>query len=170
MKITAVDNLNNLFLVEELFPINLLEDFWKLDLDLLKYQPVLVEGRHTRRNIIEKNSTISKLYSHARKEISKFYKVSGHTLWVDIENYSMDKHLDNINHVEVGMQIYLNNLDQNYGTCFYNSDGSVRYQFPYIANTGYLMINSLDQWHAATCTVAKNSFRASCYFWLEKHD
>lgn len=169
MKITAIDDLNNLFLVEDLFPVDLLEDFWKLDLNLLKYQPELVEGRCSRRNIIEKNSTISKLYSHARKEILKFYKVSGHALWVDVENFSMSKHLDSTN-IEAGMQIYLNNLDQNYGTCFYHPDGSVRYQFPYVANTGYLMINSADQWHAATCTVAKNSFRSSCYFWLEKHN
>jgi hypothetical protein len=170
MNIEAVDKHQNLYLITDIFSQTLLDDFWKLDLNSLRYQSVLVEGKYSRRNIIEKNSTIAKLYSEGVSEISKYYKVVANSLWIDTAGYSMAPHLDNINHVKIGMQIYLSKLDNTQGTCFYNADGSLRYQFQYVPNTGYLMINSPDQWHGSVCSISPNSFRASCYFWLREYD
>lgn len=78
----------------------------------------------------------------------------------------MGKHLDHIDHVYIGLQMYLTDGLENLGTCFYNQDQSLRHSFTYKKNTGYLMINNLNQTHAMPVSVPDHSFRLSAYHWM----
>ena len=173
MKITAVDNLNDLFLVEDFYPQEIIEKVNQTDFLAYKYEPVLVQGQFTRRNL-KSDRFLNKLDTWSNEALSELIKQTdlnltllGCGFWLDTENYYMDQHIDAINHVSAGMQIYIKDSDKSLGTCFYNPDGSVRYQFEYKVNTGYLMINNEHQVHAMTTAVPHNQYRLSVYHWLK---
>lgn len=171
MKITAVDNHKDLFYIQDFYPnwlLDLLKNPYKFD-----YEEVLVENRPVRRNLFVTfwiRPFIS-LYSKFRcwqisKELNKKVSLVTYGLWLDIPKYSMDKHNDHMNHVIIGMQIYLTDGLENLGTCFYNQDHSIRHAFKYKKNTGYLMINNEKQIHAMPNPVPTDNFRLSSYHWL----
>lgn len=171
MKITAIDHKQDLFLIEDFYSDFLLD---KLDFVRYDFDPVLVQGKYTRKNL--KIPFLNKLLLNWQsksncQQISKFLNqrvsLKNIAVWLDEENYSMDKHLDDVNHVSIGMQIYLSDGPQNLGTCFYNADGSVRHTFLYKKNTGYLMINNVNQVHSMSISVPKNYHRVSAYHWID---
>lgn len=172
MKVTAVDNQNNLFYVEDFYPQHLIDLAAKENFLTHDYDPVLVQGQYTRRNI--KYSTIVEKFEKATtkgitelgKIINQKLKHTGSAIWIDLENYYMDKHIDGVNHVHAGMQIYIKHAPSNLGTCFYNQDDSVRFQIPYQVNCGYFMINNTNQVHAMPTPVPKDCYRASVYSWI----
>lgn len=173
MKITAVDHHKDLFYIEDFYSDFLLNKLNKSDFINYKFEPVIVQGKPVRRNI--KLPTFTQFLVNWQsknncQQISKFLNqklsLKNTAVWLDEATYSMDKHLDNINHVSIGMQIYLTDGPKNLGTCFYNVDGSVRYQFLYKKNSGYLMINNSNQTHAMTVSVPDGYFRVSSYHWI----
>lgn len=172
MKVTAVDNQNNLFYVEDFYPQDLINLAAKENFLTHKSDPVLVQGQYTRRNLnysklVEKFENASKKgLDEIAKIINQKLKLTSIAVWVDLENYYMDKHLDSLNHVSAGMQIYIKEAPENLGTCFYNQDGSLRFQLPYKVNCGYFMINGLNQIHSMPTAVPKNCHRVSVYHWI----
>lgn len=169
MKIVPVDSEHNLFLIQDFYSKELVSSVESYDHDSYLYENVLVEGSYTRRNIVQGQAHTLKLYAQSLQNIKdigiflkKDLKLHSYNLWYDLPGYYMNKHLDAINHVHIGMQVYLTNSDQSLGTYFYNEQG-VRHFFPYIANTGYLMINSKVQWHAAPNIVPNGHSRLSMY-------
>lgn len=172
MKVTAIDDQNNLFLVEDFYPLEVIDQINQMDFFKYDYEPVLVHGQYTRRNlkIDDFLRILSKLSDNAIFEVVKQSGINLHLtgcgFWLDTEGYWMDKHIDSIDHVSAGMQIYIRDSVDDLGTCFYNTDNSVRYQFPYKANTGYFMINTKEQIHAMPYVVSKGISRLSVYHWL----
>ena len=174
MKITAIDHRQDLFLIEDFYSQFLLNKLDNSDFTNYNFEPVVVEGKPVRRNVTLPLFTQVLLNWQSRincQQISKFLNqrisLKNIAVWLDESTYSMDKHLDGIDHVYIGMQIYLADGPKNLGTCFYNNDGSVRHQFLYKKNTGYLMINNINQIHAMTVSVPENYFRVSAYHWIE---
>lgn len=171
MKITAVDHHKDLFYIEDFYPhwvLHLLSNPHKFS-----YEEVIVENKPVRRNLSIPFwvDILLKLFSTIRcrqisKELNKKVFLKDIGVWLDIENYFMNKHNDHLNHVEIGMQIYLTDGLEKLGTCFYNKDGSVRHTFEYRKNTGYMMINNHDQVHAMPIPVPKDNFRLSVYHWI----
>lgn len=173
MNITPVDSLNNLFLVEDFYPQEIIEQINQTNFFEYKYEPIMVQGVYTRRNI-KADKLLRRLESISHKSMSKLSKQIGVDVsldncgfWLDTAGYYMDKHIDGINHVIAGMQIYITEGDKSLGTCFYNTDGSIRYQFPYKVNSGYLMINNIDQVHAMPNKLPDDSHRFSVYHWIK---
>lgn len=173
MKITAVDYKQDLFLIEDFYSDFLLDKLNNSDFLNYKFEPVIVQGKPVRRNL--KLPFFYQLLLHWQsksncQQISKFLNQSlslkNIAVWLDETTYSMDKHLDDVDHVSIGMQIYLTDGPKNLGTCFYNNDGSIRHQFLYQQNTGYLMINNVNQTHAMTVSVPENYYRVSAYHWI----
>ena len=169
MKITSVDSANNLFLIQDFYQQSLIDAISKHDCNTYAYENLLVEGKYTRRNILQGQKYITQLHSQSMqniKEIGKFLnknlKLQSYNVWYDLPGYSMTAHLDNVSHVKIGMQVYLTNSNQSLGTYFYNNS-NIRYFFPYTANTGYMMINSVEQYHAAPVVVPNNTTRLSVY-------
>lgn len=175
MKITAIDQKKDLYAVDHAFP-NFFVNY-NLSLNrLLKYdyRKDNVAGRLSRRSIktplpILTNFLMDEFGKYFQKKISKVLnyniKFDAYNLWVDEEDFFMEKHIDsNGDTSRIGLQIYLETVDYNVGTYFYNEDGSLRHYFPFIKNTGYLMLNNQNQAHSAHIPVPKNHFRPSIYY------
>lgn len=89
--------------------------------------------------------------------------------WLDEPGFVCKMHTDG----ELPGSLHLN--WQGPATCFYwhNDPTTIRYQAPAVANSGYLMINQLDDsgyrkllWHDMPSPVAANTFRLTSYIWL----
>jgi hypothetical protein len=170
MKIAAVDDRKDLFYIENFYPswaLYLLDNYENFD-----YDPVIVEGQAVRRNLklsFPSNVLLPVFSSQACKTISKQLGQKIHlvdmALWLDMPGYTMSKHRDHLDHVKIGIQIYLSDSCHDLGTCFYHSAGDIRHKFQYKKNTGYLMINNQDQIHAAPEVVKENNIRLSAYHW-----
>jgi hypothetical protein len=87
--------------------------------------------------------------------------------WLDLPGFSMDTHLDN-DGVYAAMQIYLTENTKSMPTVFYNNDGTVRFIPKYQVNSGYLMLNNSNQWHAMPYTVPDDEYRLTSYTWFYK--
>ena len=171
MRVTAVDHHKDLFYIEDFYPnwlLCLLSNPHKFS-----YEEVIVENKPVRRNLSIPFwlNTVLMFVSKIRcwqisKELNRQIFLKDIGVWFDVENYFMNKHTDHLNHVEIGMQIYLSNGLKDLGTCFYNKDGSVRHTFKYIKNTGYMMINNHNQVHAMPIPVPKDNLRLSVYHWI----
>jgi len=172
MIITPVDEQNNLFLVEDVYPQDLIdkiqqENFWEYEWQLQEGQP-----DWARRKLVIKpwgilaqvDTYLNTLHSHIAKTIGVKFKYEGvdSAFWLDYPPYTCKTHLDG--DLPIAMQIYL--LDKagpEHGTVFYNKDETVRYAFPYKVNTGYLMLNGPNQYHGAPSTLQPGELRLSSY-------
>lgn len=172
MIITPVDEQNNLFLVEDVYPQNLLdkiqqEDFWE-------YEWQLQEGQldWERRKLVIKpwgilaqiDPYLNTLQPYIANAIGVKFKYQGvdSAFWLDYPPYTCRTHLDG--NLPIAMQIYLlDKAGSEHGTVFYNEDETVRYEFPYKVNTGYLMFNGPNQYHGVPSTLQPGELRLSSY-------
>ena len=172
MKISPVDKQHNLFLVEDVYSADIVDkiqddDFWS-------YEWELQEGQLDwyRRKLIVKpwgilaqiDPYLNTLHSQVENTIGVKFKYGGvdSAFWLDYSPYTCATHLDG--DLPIAMQIYL--LDKagpESGTVFYNQDQTVRYTFPYKVNTGYLMLNGLNQHHGVPTTLQEGELRLSSY-------
>jgi len=98
--------------------------------------------------------------------LQRYHKTSW---WIDEAGFECPIHTDD-SRVKVALQMFwIGNKDQ--GTVFYNDKdySSVRKQFDFVPNTGYLMINSPDQYHAMMTPIPEGSFRLTSYTWMYLH-
>lgn len=177
MKFVPIDQRLDLFQIELPFP----NWFLKLILSpdrLLSYDYEMynTEDKQHRRNVHTPFTTFWSVNYFAKrfeKKISNFLKfpitLSSWEITIDEPNFSMSKHIDCKGETDnFGLHIYLNDLDCNVGTCFYDGD-KLRHQFKFVKNTGYLMLNNENQVHSAHVPVPENCYRASIHFWFVKN-
>jgi len=80
-------------------------------------------------------------------------------MWEDSPEYTIDPHVDN-DAINYAIQIYLNDANENCGTCMYDSEQKLIHRVPYIKNTGYILKNGVNSWHGMT---TKGNLRRSLY-------
>ena len=101
-----------------------------------------------------------------------FSRTSG-VFWVDEPGFTVALHTDG--HVPNAMQLYwtMPNHSLDYGTGFYHfkNKDSLLYQFLSCANTGYIMLNHLNEdgsqplhWHGMFNPVPENTVRVTSYW------
>jgi len=170
MKLTAVDDTNRLFLVEDLLPVDTVNQILNLELDTLLWRCPEYQAGWRRREL-----SLTPVLEDINSQISdsvlgtefEFDFVST-KWWLDEPGFTVDIHTDG--HLPSSMQIFWIAESTKYATAFYNSKNSkdVRYQFDFVANTGYMMLNGLDstgaqplQWHGMLNPTTK--FRLTSY-------
>jgi hypothetical protein len=173
MKITPVDEQHNLFLIQDAYPSDIIDQIQEED--FLSYNWELQEGQldwPRRRLLPNPDSVLLKLDKHlntVRNDIADMlgvyfieYDFCWNSFWLDYAPYTCTVHLDGT--LPIAMQIYLlDNAGPEHGTVFYNQDQTVRYTFPYKVNTGYIMLNGPDQYHGVPTTLAEGELRLSSY-------
>lgn len=170
MIITAVDNKQDLFLIENIFPDNLLDNLSKVILLDLPYKNEAWQEEYSRRRL-EPNTVLLGFSKYIRHNLERLNESTGMQaidcttgFWLDEPGFTMNTHVDNSN-VFASMQIYL--LGENCpGTKFTTELGLERYCFNFSKNTGYLMINNIDQYHEVAGTVPADTYRLCSYTWF----
>ena len=178
MKITAVDSAKDLFLVEDIFAPELLSD---LSTDNIDWQ---VQGQQENfpRGVIDANTCPSSHSFYRMAEylngayiesyFTKFFKrdtlLHVPRIWYDEPGFSMKEHIDGDQNPrpDVALQIYLGQNQGQSGTTFYHMDKSVRYDFEYNYNTGYLMKNNKSQLHGVKPNSSEHT-RLSLYVGMD---
>jgi hypothetical protein len=94
--------------------------------------------------------------------------------WLDEPGFDVAMHTDG--HLPAVMQLYWHQPGTDYGTGFYRyrTRSSLLHQFRSEPNTGYIMLNHLDddgsqplQWHGMFNPVPLNMYRVSSYWYFE---
>jgi hypothetical protein len=173
MTIQPYDQVNDLFLITDFYPQDLLDQFILTDHLLAPYKKEDWQAEYPRRRLIhEPDSVYQAIDDYTKSQLLKVANAIGLELmacdtgfWLDEAGFYMAPHLDN-DGVKVSMQIYLNNNDPKLGTVFYNQDKTVRYRPEYKVNTGYLMINNPHQLHGMGVPVPQGTYRISSYTWF----
>ena len=170
--ITPIDEKEDLFAVLNLLPNPVLdriaqEDFLQMPFTTQERQ----ENRPRRKLKVTPKSVLHQVRHAVDSNIKNLSKVIKKKInkidtyfWLDLPGFSMDPHVDNEG-VSYAMQIYLKKCD-NAGTVFYN-ENTVRHTFDHVPNNGYIMVNNSNQKHAVPNTVAKDTYRLSCYCLLQ---
>lgn len=177
MIIKPVDDKLDLFLIEDILPLELLnrirtEDFWGYD-----WEKQEMQSRWNRRRLLPDSSSplgeVDVHYNHVLDQLEevvgiKFtHKTCWSSFWLDYDGFNCTIHEDgaerNYNPL-MAMQIYLSESIDQLGTVWYHGPmGKVRYAFPYKINTGYLMLNHSGQWHGMLNNVPPGHLRLSSY-------
>ena len=173
MNIIAVDHTPDLFQVDSIYSQELLAEFAAIDHLQTEWRREDWQDQYPRRRLIYSvDSIYAQLENCVKAHLQSISKIIGIDIvacdtgfWLDLPDFCMSPHLDNEG-VSASMQMYLNVNDISLGTAFYNPDNSVRYQSPYIVNTGYIMINGPEQTHGMGCPVPFDSYRISSYTWF----
>lgn len=90
--------------------------------------------------------------------------------WYNQPGFKVGTHTDG--HLPSSLQLFWSAPGEQYGTKFYNSkcETDIKYDFPFIPNTGYLMLNCPNpdgsqplQWHGMPHYVPEGSHRLTSY-------
>lgn len=171
MIITSIDDKKDLFFVENIFPENLLTELHSLNYESLpgKKERWQEEYNRTRLN---SNQLFEKLNSHIQNALAVINQVADLNaagcvtgFWLDGPEFYMSRHIDNSD-VYATMQIYLLDVDHCPGTIFTDQNNQTRRVFEYCKNTGYIMINHLNQYHEVEFPVPHNKHRLCSYTWF----
>ena len=185
INITPVDKQCNLFFVENVYSEDLVAEIQALDLMSYPYKKVLLQDHISRRNLQFIEGDVLSRLNHETEDnllrISQSIGISvgnsGTHVWLDHDQFSMHIHEDNSD-VDVVMQVYLLPNDIDLGTKFYHGmidkrgnryAGNLRYDFPYVVNTGYIMINASGQFHGIPRTLPTGTVRCSSYTYLKRN-
>jgi hypothetical protein len=188
MQITAVDDENNLFWVQDIIPEDLVEQImhtpW-MDLPFVRQQG---KGFLQRRKIDDSKIPWTGQWDqhcqHIWPIITKKLNIPIHPYmsscdypgtawWVDEPGFTCALHTDG--EMPGAMQLFWIGSQSDLGTAFYNykDSNSLRHQFLMQANSGYIMINQPDpqgfrrlQWHGMLSPVPANTFRLTSYTWI----
>jgi len=179
MIITPVDDKNNLYLIEDVFPDDLLNKINQED--FMSYEWQFQEGQFDwpRRQLIVKPWNI---LVEVDNHLNKFRQYIADSLnvhfpeydcwsafWLDLPTFTCPTHLDG--DLPIAMQVYLlEKAGSEHGTVFYNSDDSIRYTFPYKVNTGYIMLNGPGQFHGVPTTLNDGELRMSSYTYFGSYE
>lgn len=168
MKITAVDNTNRLFLVEDLLPQHLVDQIQNTAWNSIAWKRGEMQEHWLRRHL-ENTDTLNQINDFIHKiDFGIITGLAFTTWWYDEPNFSVPIHTDG--HLPSALQMFWIAESEDRGTVFYNSKNptDVRYHFQFRPNTGYLMLNHLDkdgsqplQWHGMLNTTTK--YRITSY-------
>ena len=177
MNIRSVDSANNLFVVKDIIPNDLVDQVINTDWMSLEYTRGFLQETWPRRRIT--NSAIpwidqwethfhniwDQLISNIQSEPPANYLGYGGTAWwVDEPGFDCAIHTDG--DLPGAMHLYWIG-DDNQGTTFYHTKDTtdVRYQFELCPNQGYIMIRD-PQWHAMLQPVLPGKYRVTSYTWI----
>ena len=172
MLITAIDDRQDLFYVQDVFPNELINDLRKIPLDTMPFTKMEWQEDRPRRKLAQMPGSIfAKIHDYINEQKQTLGNVLGKDVsrietafWYDLEGFSMIPHVDNPGVKDV-LQVYLSDCS-NAGTVFYD-DQQERIKFEFKTNTGYLMINNKNQKHGVPNTVGKDAIRLSIYCWIK---
>ena len=176
MTITPVDSKKDLFFVEDIYPEDLLIDIINTNHLQADSEKQNLQEHYPRVKIKQSNPLCSRvdayvksLNSYIQSATAINYLACDTAFWLDLPGFDMQSHLDN-DGVYAAMQIYLTENTKPMPTVFYNSDGSIRFEPEYRVNSGYLMLNNMNQWHAMPYTVPDNEYRLTSYTWFWRNE
>jgi|TARA_A200000159_G_scaffold147361_1_gene154367 hypothetical protein len=193
MLITAIDEKQDLFAIENLINSDLISDLHKVPLECVPFSKMEWQETIPRRKLAQMPGTVfSKIHENinATKDIiantiGQSVKQIETAFWYDQEGFDFTPHIDNPG-VDKVMQIYLSDCP-NTGTVFYNVTGDdvivkedaqawhyegpippvdVRKEFEFKVNKGYLMLNGKHQLHGVPNKIGKGDVRLSVYCWI----
>ena len=184
MRITPVDDKNNLFYVEDFYTDELLS---RIDINeflndsdnlaIVNNGNAVNTRQSLRRATI--NNDLRKYTLTKLEEISLLIGVEvinpTVNIWIDGPGFYMGIHEDNPV-IQSSLQIYLTNDNENFGTKFYHDfqhdhrNATLRHAFPYKFNCGYLMLAEPGQWHGYPITLKEDEYRMTSYTYLQKAD
>ena len=184
MIITPVDEQHNLFFLENVYSDKLIAEIQALDLMGYPYEKVSWQEHLPRRRLqFDETNVLARLNHENTANLPLISRAIGIAIkdlatavWLDYDQFSMGAHEDNPA-VDISMQVYLLPNDVSIGTKFYHSlinihgqryAGSLRHDFPYKVNTGYIMVNAPGQFHGAPNPVPKGTVRCSSYSYLSR--
>lgn len=185
MKIQAIDDKNDLFKVEGILPESLITQIQKENLWEYPWHEQEMQTDWNRRKLLPPSNSplalVDEYYAKALDIIAqtlniKFeHKHCWSAFWLDYEGFDCLIHEDGAERgytPSMAMQIYLTDSSDELGTVWYHDSLGLyqRYVFPYIKNSGYLMLNHAGQWHGMTKKIPPNHFRLSSYTYFGKFD
>ena len=177
-KFAPVDDRGRIWQVEDLLPPDQLQELLTADWQNLAWSPGGGQESWLRRQVNWNDPHAQKLGRYITVQLpiinsalrTDFKQCSGH-FWIDQPGFTVGLHTDG--HVPNAMQLYWTVSGPEYGTGFYRykNKNSLLYQFKSISNTGYIMLNQLDQdgsqpllWHAMLNPVPEGTIRVSSYW------
>jgi hypothetical protein len=178
MIITPVDSQLDLFIVENVLPLDLLEQINQEDLWSCPWEKQDMQLEWDRRLLLPTaDSPISQIDTYYNQLLDQIadtvgvefiHKSCWSSFWLDYENYICNIHEDGAERGYtplMAMQVYLTESPDNLGTVWYHdAEGKhIRYAFPYKQNTGYLMLNHAGQYHGMLNKVPSGHLRLSSY-------
>jgi hypothetical protein len=171
---------DRLFQVESILPQDLVADLLALDWQSVPWARGLKQEHWSRRNLNASNiatleqvqqyiwQAIPQIETHCNIEFD--IKFPATQWWLDEPGFDVDIHTDG--EMPGSIQLFWYAPGPDWGTVFYNSkqQTDVLYQFPFVANTGYMMLNCPNpdgsqplQWHGMLNTVPLNTYRVTSY-------
>lgn len=181
MRLTAVDEQSNLYLVEQLVSQPLCDMILSTPWLDLPWESQDKQQSWTRRSVLDEHLPWSgqwqqeldqqwtKITTVINNETT-CYLLGITRWWVDLPGFRCNLHTDGELPGSIHMMWY--GAAKELGTTFYNfkHTNSVRYRFPMIANHGYVMVNRPDdngyrclQWHGMTEPIPANTYRLTSY-------
>lgn len=181
MKITPVDNQNNLYLVQDILPKEILQEIEHENLEDYEWEKQEGQEVWKRKKLTPRNTSplckIDTFLNSIRLQIADILGVKfveydcWSSFWYDQPGFTTEIHLDGA--LPIAMQLYLLPGNPEHGTVFYHNNQvpwKVRYKFPYIPNSGYIMLNGPNQWHAVPAVVKNGEKRLSSYTYFGKYN
>lgn len=168
MTITPVTEVPGLYLVDQVYDIELLDQFLAEDLSHVPTKSVASQEHWVfRKNykLFPKQSCWNQLQQSVDytliHQLGYYKRQALDTVhWIDLPGFTTGMHVDNPQAIAT-MQVYLDTAD-GLGTQFVDAPGTV-FTVPYRKNSGYLMIN-YEQLHGFPNPVQQT--RRSTYTWL----
>ena len=166
-----------LWQVTDLLPQNQVEEILATDWLNVPWTKASKQETWLRREILQDSTIIQPLNGYICEMLpainsalgTSFERMAG-KFWVDNAGFTVGMHTDG--HLPTAMQMYWNmpNHSQDYGTGFYHykKQNSLLYQFLSRPNTGYIMLNHLNedgsqplQWHGMFNPVPNKTIRVT---------
>jgi hypothetical protein len=192
MKIYPVDERKRIFQIVDLLDeatFNWVQTVDWLSIDSTTFNSGDPKSTFPRKILETSNPNVIKLCNAMQKQLPTINNEIGTTLqdininlWLDSEGFKMNVHTDEgVERAGViaTLQLYLFAPNEEYGTEFftatrYKTIFDSLYKFKSIPNTGYLMLNHLNedgslpmQWHGMLNPVPKDTYRLSAYWYLK---
>lgn len=173
IEIECLDQVNRLWAVSNVLEPTLVQEIQTFDWLNADHEDGNLSYRRQIRitgqiEIFEKS--MLSLLPEINRQLGTNFKTMFGQWWLDLENFHCDLHTDG--HLPNSMQIYWLAPSTEYGTGFYHykSKDHLKHQFHSVANTGYLMLNHLDQdgsqplqWHAMLKRLGPGMVRLTSY-------
>ena len=184
MNLRPIDATNDLFRVSDLYPIDLVKSIMTTPWLDMPYSKEEKQETWLRRKIdVSQTHWYNDFENYSEKlwiELSKkleipLHKYQGTAWWLDEPGFTCGIHTDG--ELPGALQTYWIG-DRDLGTSFYyyRDLSTLRYKFPFEPNTGYLMLNNIDdngyrhlQWHAMPEYVSNHFFRLTSYSLVKIH-
>jgi hypothetical protein len=175
-----VDDRGRIWQVRDLLTDTLAQELITADWSSLPWNTSRGQESWLRRSVNWNDPTAQRLGQYITQQLpvinqalgTKFVSCSGH-FWIDLPGFTVDMHTDG--HVPNAMQLYWLTPGPDYGTGFYryNNKNSLLYQFASDPNTGYIILNHLNEdgsqplyWHGMFNPVPAGTVRVSSYWYF----